>query len=332
MALPLMFIGVAAATGIFGGAKTAHAFTSNNTARKINKIANKNVSEARDTLEMQREEVSQSLENLGQIKIDILNGNVMRFLDTFEKIKNVDFSDSLGLQELKNLHITEGDFKELKELGNFAAEVAGGAGTGVIGGALTAFGAYGAAASFGSASTGTAIATLHGAAATNATLAFFGGGSVAAGGLGMAGGVVVLGGLVAGPALAVMGIITDAGSQKKVETALANKAESDEIVESLKAAGDQCIAIRRRSNMFFNMLAYLDSCFLPLIVQMEEVYENEGDDYRQYKTESRKIIASAAATAVSIKSILDTTILTSEGELTEESEEVLKKIEDKIYA
>ena len=45
------------------------------------------------------------------------------------------------------------------------------------------------------ASTGTSIASLSGAAATNATLAFFGGGSLAAGGLGMAGGTAVLGGL-----------------------------------------------------------------------------------------------------------------------------------------
>ena len=60
------------------------------------------------------------------------------------------------------------------------------------------------ASTFAAASTGTAIATLSGAAATNATLAFFGGGSLAAGGLGMAGGTAVLGGLVAGPALCVI--------------------------------------------------------------------------------------------------------------------------------
>ena len=78
------------------------------------------------------------------------------------------------------------------------------------GGSLAAFGAYSAATTFATASTGTAIASLSGAAASNATLAFFGGGSLAAGGLGMAGGAAVLGGLVAGPALLVMGIIIGA--------------------------------------------------------------------------------------------------------------------------
>ena len=83
-------------------------------------------------------------------------------------------------------HVDKESFKELKEMSQFVATVAAGASAGITGGALTAIGAYGAATTFASASTGTAIATLGGAAASNATLAFFGGGSIAAGGLGMA--------------------------------------------------------------------------------------------------------------------------------------------------
>ena len=45
----------------------------------------------------------------------------------------------------------------------------------------------------------TAIASLSGVAATNATMAWFGGGALAAGGSGMAGGMMVLGGIIAAP-------------------------------------------------------------------------------------------------------------------------------------
>ncbi|WP_305813713.1 hypothetical protein [Photobacterium leiognathi] len=69
---------------------------------------------------------------------------------------------------------------------------------GVLGG-TAAVGAWGLVSIIGSASTGTAIATLSGAAATNATLAWFGGGALAAGGAGMSGGMMVLGGIVAVP-------------------------------------------------------------------------------------------------------------------------------------
>lgn len=54
----------------------------------------------------------------------------------------------------------------------------------------------------GASASGTALSTLSGAAAYNATVAAFGGGSVAAGGLGMAGGAWVLTGIAVIPAIA----------------------------------------------------------------------------------------------------------------------------------
>ena len=331
MPLPLFFIGVAATTGLFGAGKTVKAISDNSKANKINTLANKEVDEAREALEWNREEVASSLENLGELKMNILTNNVTNFVNTFEKIKNVDFTDSIGLDELNNLHIDKNTFKELKEMGNFALTVADGVTKGVASGALTAFGAYSAATTFASASTGTAISTLSGIAAKNATLAFFGGGSLASGGLGMAGGAMVLGGLVAGPALMIMGLVTGAKSQEKVNNALANKAESEEIVEALKTASLQCSAIRRRSYMFYNLLANMDAKFLPLIWGMERIIDNEGDDYQKYSKESKELIASAATTACTIKAILDTPLLTDDGQLTIESEEISNKVNKLIF-
>lgn len=81
-----------------------------------------------------------------------------------------------------------------------AGTAAGGAAGAATGTAL-AYGTFTAAAAFGTASTGTAISGLSGVAATNATLAALGGGSLAAGGAGVAGGVIVLGAIVAAPLL-----------------------------------------------------------------------------------------------------------------------------------
>ena len=332
MPFPVLIIGAAAiSTGAFGVGKTAKALGDNSKAKKINAIANKSVENAREILERQRSETSSSLENLGEIKLAVLNNSVRSFLDTFEKIKNVDFTESSGLEELKNLHIDQAAFQELKELGHFAADVAGGATAGALGGALTAFGAYSAATTFATASTGTAISTLSGIAAHNATLAFFGGGSLASGGLGMAGGIVVLGSIVAGPALMVMGVITGAKAQEKLNVALSNKAEADEIVEALNTASFKCSAVRRRAYLFYNLLARLDSYFVPLIWKMEDIVKNEGDDYKNYSVESKKIIASAAATACSIKAVLDTPILYEDGSLTDESAQLAGKVDQLIY-
>src|SRR4051812_34071998 len=82
---------------------------------------------------------------------------------------------------------------------------------GIVGSAVTGVGIKAgittAVTTFASASTGTAISTLSGAAATNATAAFLGGGSLASGGGGMAAGAVALNFVTIGPAILVSGFV-----------------------------------------------------------------------------------------------------------------------------
>ena len=80
---------------------------------------------------------------------------------------------------------TDRTVRATRKGGRIAARLAGAVGAPAVASTLVA--------SFGTASTGTAISTLSGAVATKATLAWLGGGALAAGGLGVAGGVVVLG-------------------------------------------------------------------------------------------------------------------------------------------
>ena len=330
MPLPLLFIGIAAATGGLGIGKGIKAGIDNAHADTINKESTASIEKATDLLNRQREACGKALRVLGEEKMFVLNSSVNEFLNAFTQIKNVDFTESEGLEELRKLHIDEKEFTELKSMVDFAANIAGGVLAGGAGGALVALGAYGAAHALAAASTGTAIATLSGAAATNATLAFFGGGSLAAGGLGMAGGAAVLGGLVAGPALMVLGFVADSAASKKLEQARTNQAEAARITEELNTGSQQCEAIRRRTYMFYNLLARLDARFLPLIYKMEDIIKADGDDYRSYSEESKKVIASCAGIAVTIKSVLDTPLLTDDGLLTGESETAVSFAQSRI--
>ena len=326
MPVPLIFIGIAAVTGATGVGATVKAGVDQHNAKKLNLNSEERLSQAGEHLNILRKQCGDSLEALGGEKIAVLEGSMKDFVAVFSQIKNVDFTDSVGLQELSKFHIDQKTFGEIGEIGGFVKNMALGALVGLKGGALAALGAYGAATTFATASTGTAIASLSGAAATNATLAFFGGGSLAAGGLGVAGGTVVLGGLVAGPALLVMGIISSANAGKSLENALASSAEVDLAIEQLEMANVQCIGIRRRTYMFYSLLARLDSFLVPLVFEMKDIVRNEGYDYSYYSPESRKIIARAASVAVTIKSVIDTPILSENGELMGESAETYRRV------
>lgn len=328
MPLPLLFIGIAAVcgtagigTGIMGGIDQSH-------ASSVNEDANDRIEKAGRNLNLYRIQCGNALRELGEEKLFVLNHGITVFVKLFSELKNVDFRESEGLTELGKLHIDEKEFEEMKSMTGFSASLIEGGVAGITGGALTAFGAYSAASAFAAASTGTAIASLSGAAATNATLAFFGGGSIATGGLGMAGGTAVLGGLVAGPALLVMGIIIGAKAGKNLEDAYANAAKANEICEEFAKGSDQCVAIRRRSYMLYNVLAKVDIYMNSQNSILRKIIEEEGDDYSKFTTESKKQVAAIASTAVTVKALLDLPILKEDGSIDEDSlgriEELMK--------
>ncbi len=282
---------------------------------------------AAQNLETLREECGRALDELGLEKINVLDTSMKHFLDSFGKLKNVELRDSIGLDELKRLHIDEASFEELRKLSNMAVEIVKSGIAGLTAGSLTAFGAYGLAMHFATASTGAAIAGLHGAAAANATLAFFGGGALAAGGMGMAGGMAVLGGLMAGPALLVFGAMVGLNGMKNLEQAKADAAQVNAYCEQWAAATDLSRAIRNRAMMFYSTLAQLDVRFSIALRNLDRIIASQGEDYAQFDQEAKQSVAACVSLAMSIKSVLDTPIVDDSGTLTDESGALMRKFE-----
>lgn len=330
MPIPLLFIGAAAATGVFGIGKTVKAGADQKDANDTNERADSMIKAASKKIETCRKNCGAAIDNLGTCKIYILDNSIKPFIKEFEKINHIELTDSKGLNELQKMVLDKKNFAELKVLQSMATSMAGGLASGAMAGAITAFGAYGAAGAFATASTGTAIASLSGAAATNATLAFFGGGSLAAGGLGMAGGTMVLGGLVAAPALAVLGVVIGAKASANKDKAYSNLVKAEEFKEEMDTASLLCMGIRKRSNMFRRFLLSLNSVFDPLIYEMGEIIKKRGTDFRDFSESEKRIVAEAAAMAGAIKSILDTPILDDNGNLSPKSEKMVEITRGKL--
>lgn len=332
MALPVIKVAIAlGALGMAGVKKILDAGLNLNKAKNVNKLATK-ILERDSSILIEAKQNSQfNLEELGKLKIEILDNSIQEFINIYEQLNNVDVQDSIGLQEINKFRLDKQSITELKEIGEFATSIAGGIASGAVGGAIAAFGAYGAAGWLASASTGTAIAALHGAAATNATLAFFGGGAIAAGGYGIAGGMVILGGIIAAPALAIMGIIVDAKANKEKDEAYINLAIAKKNAAELRAATSLCDAISLRCQMFYDVLDKLNKLFIPTIKKMSDTIINYGSDYSSFSIEEQNNIVASMSLAGAIKAVLDTPLLNKNGELTIDSENILKEIEERKF-
>lgn len=306
----------AATTGVVSGAK---AIKKNKDAKVVNENAQEIYQRAEAQVDVARKKSQKSLEDLGQRKLNVLNGSITHFLSVFEKIHSVRLKESTGINELKKLHLDKQDIEEMQKMSLMASSVLGGLVGGTGAGALAAFGAYGATMTFATASTGTAIASLSGAAATNATLAFLGGGALAAGGGGMALGSAVLGGALAGPAIAVLGIVMNASASKNLDNAYSNAAKAKEFAEGCKTIETLCNAISARAGLFSSLVSNLDCIFKRMIEQLETVVQTYGTDYSEYPEDAQSAVAMTLSVAGAIKKVLDTPILDENGNVTIES-------------
>jgi hypothetical protein len=324
--IPIIAIAVSGVAVTFGAYKGGKSIHRNIKASDINKEAKMLLDLAQAHAVIASNKSEKSLNTLGEMKLEVLDKSASRFIAVFEKIHNIELTDSAGLDELAKYRIDKQSVLELRKISDLAVETLKGLVGGAGAGALAAFGAYGATMTFASASTGTAIAALSGIAAKNATLAFLGGGALAAGGGGMALGTIVLGGLVVGPAMAILGVVMDAGAIKAVEKALGNKAKAKVMAAELKVVKSLCDGIAKRADMFSNLLESLNQIFVTLTSQLEFIVATKGNDYAEYSEAEQNRVAMAMSIAGAIKKVLDTPILCEDGGITEESEQTHDEI------
>ena len=234
--MPLPFIlGAAAAvaaiggvgSGIHGAAKMKEA---NDTMKSADSRHRKNIKRFDDTSAA----TNKAMDELGALELEILH-SFDEFSNTIEKIQN-----RPQFKEYKKDGVTlpKYDKEALKSVSVGAGVLLGGLGgaaVGTAGGFAAAGATTSAVMALGTASTGTAIASLSGAAATNATLAALGGGAIAAGGGGIALGTTILGATTLGVGLLVGGVIFNVTGSKlsdKADEAWAQMKKAEKTIDA----------------------------------------------------------------------------------------------------
>lgn len=175
------------------------------------------------------------MDSLGKKELEVL-ASFNDFSTVWERIHNKPTFKPLSNGKLK---LPEYSPEKLKEVSVGAGILLGGLGGAAIGtaGGFAAAGATTAAVmALGTASTGTAIASLSGVAATNAVLAALGGGTIAAGGGGIALGTTLLGASTLGIGLLIGGVIfsiSGCAVSGKADKAYTQMLEAEKIINEI---------------------------------------------------------------------------------------------------
>ena len=270
MPLPII-LGIATVLATAGGLVTSvHGAANMKKANDIMKSAKHQHQSNIRVFEKKSQQITQVMDRLGKLELKILN-SFQDFAEVIEKIQN---KPEFQRYTRQGIELPKYSKETLTEVSVGASVLLGGLG-GAAAGTASAIAAAGATTSavmaFGTASTGTAIASLSGAAATNATLAAIGGGAIAAGGGGIALGTAILEATTFGVGLLAAGVIFNIAGSKisdKAKQAYDEMKKDQEtinrICEYLEELGEIAIKytevlkiIRKKYLENFNYISYV---------------------------------------------------------------------------
>ena len=305
--IPLILGAAALATGALGVGAGISGKADMDKAKKIGKKAQINYEGACDYLNTEREKTSQLAQEYGELQMDVVVHTIGRFVDFIERnIGKANQSEKKFLEGLDGISVEQ--IKEYKTA-TIKAEQFFNGGMKAIGlGTAASGGAMSVATSFGVASTGTAISGLSGAAATNATLAWLGGGSLAAGGGGMALGSLVLGGITVAPALLIGGFVFAGEQEKALTKARKYKAKVNKAIAEIDAIGDFLAQVIRRIYELRDVLVSLNNRAIYGLDELESLaHFDPNRDAAKFQQ--------VALLVKAISEIMKTPVLDSKGQL-----------------
>lgn len=293
MPLPFILWGAAAALAATGVVKGVEAVGNMNEAKEMGERAERRHRRKISDLEELRDETNAVFLALGELKKEIFLNQIKFIVDVLKKTKQA----GSKLQGFETVFSVE-EVKKLEKMVALSLELDNGLLSGAAGGALAGLGAYGSVGLLAAASTGTAISTLSGAAATNATLAWLGGGSLAAGGFGMAGGMIALGGIVAGPALAIGGFMLAGKAEEALTEARKYRAEVDEAIAQMDLVEEGLRGLQTNAEEVRYALT-------EMVERFEQVKVSDIADTQALQT--------MLVVGKSLKSLLDITLMNEDG-------------------
>ena len=170
--------------------------------------------------------------------------------------------------------------------------------------ALAPTAAMGIATTFGTASTGTAIAALHGVVQTNAALAWLGGGALAAGGGGMAAGQALL--ALAGP---IGWSIAAAGTGVSLLSLTSkNKKIADQAVEEAKKIESARSGLDNTTEKVKTIRVETQTLSGKLTGQIDQARKYSNADYSALEYEAQLLLGTLVNNTLALACLINRTV------------------------
>lgn len=319
MPLPLLLGGIAVGLGVLGHSEAKKI---NERAEKLSQQAQDIYNEAERKLNIAKNNSEKNLLELGYCKKNILDTSMKRFLESYSKIKKINFKTSINLNELDKFSIKEKDLLELVEMNDIYDKTIS---TGIAGAATGSAMALAAGGSLGLVSGGLSLA----------------GSALSVGQVGLAstfaGAALTPLAIIAAPIVLFTGISSSLKADKNLEKARTMFAEAELAVANMETSIILCDVITEKSKMFNSLLNELNTMFAKCTILLGHcVKKNTGFfkgkevDPTKLSEDEKKLIAISRALCGAIKSVIDAPLLNKEGKIHENIDEIHENISKEV--
>jgi hypothetical protein len=281
--LPFLLGAVALITATGGVVAGADGVSNMKKANNIGKDAQKRYEHKQNSVKGKFQATQNLAAEYGQIQIKVKLETIGRFIAFIEQIgQHVSVSDMEFLEGLEG--VSSQQIQEYKTATLEAEHFLKGGFKAVGAGYAAGQSAVALVGLFGTASTGAAIGGLSGAAAWSSTLAWLGGGSLAAGGGGMALGTFVLGGIALAPALMIGGFVLGGQGEKALTKARIYESKINTEMAKLDTFEDYLGQVQRRIIELKDLVDDLNNRAVDYMLELESkpfVREQDAAKFQQ---------------------------------------------------
>lgn len=314
--MPVPFL-LGAAT-LIGAAGHLTAKEKNKKAEQIIDSAKEMYNSEKEILESVQVKAKGALLNLAYKKKETLDSSMKQFCKVYERVKNIEINESIGVNEISKFIIDNEGVLQLQKMTNIYESTFSSGVTGAATGAVIALAASGSLPIVPGGLSIAGSALIAGQVGTAASIA----GSALSFGVAMTPLAAV-----AAPAFLFTGISSTIKADENLVKAKTAYSEAEVAVEKMKTAETLCYAIEEKAKMYNDLLVEVNEMFAACTELLDRVTRKKVGLFKgktikpeNITREEMKLISVTRALAGTVKAVIDMPILDSNGSLYEKAE------------